>query len=501
MTLMPLASGFAARPLQLLAVSLAAMLVWLLPAHAKKHAWSPWHSKNTSIIIDAYAYTPIDWGKLRDNKRLVGFINKASDGLVDPWRCKGSELQQNYCKVRWRRYKAEHELFLTRRALAKALGLKWGSYHLARPGNPVGQALHYIQYADPQPDDLIALDIEHNDPKKWMSLKDSEIFARTIKRKLGRYPMLYTNHDTAKYIARNRDKYPLLSKLNLWYARYKDRIPGVFPLGHWPQYTIWQFSSIHNCTKRRCLYRVKGTDRTVDVNVAPYSVATARKLWPFDDWTAIDRPLKKNKPDLLVAKVEPAKPSPSKTTPKARPSVPVAIAQPGAAIVARAYAPVPAKSSAEAAIGNLLAPKALVEADSDEVAIVVPKQIEDKSGKLVARLVDRAIEKTAGLAVPKPNPIARGNDVAIGAIEKQLTEIETVETAAVITLPDRVMEELVDTPAAEIPAVAPAKNTSAAPVTTVVWRSLDSAPRYKAQSKPVADWRTSDQVRDAVRAR
>ena len=33
-------------------------------------------------MIDAYEYNPIDWQKLVTDKRIVGFINKASDGLV-----------------------------------------------------------------------------------------------------------------------------------------------------------------------------------------------------------------------------------------------------------------------------------------------------------------------------------------------------------------------------------------------------------------------------------
>ena len=40
-----------------------------------------WHKANSSIVLDAYEYTPIDWSKMRNNKRLAGFINKASDGL------------------------------------------------------------------------------------------------------------------------------------------------------------------------------------------------------------------------------------------------------------------------------------------------------------------------------------------------------------------------------------------------------------------------------------
>ncbi len=84
-------------------------------------------------------------------------------------------------KPLWKRYAVARELFHTRRTVAKALGLKWGAYHLGRPGDPIEQANNFIDFAEPAPDDLIALDIEENDAEKWMSLEDAETsFATSI---------------------------------------------------------------------------------------------------------------------------------------------------------------------------------------------------------------------------------------------------------------------------------------------------------------------------------
>ncbi len=262
-----------------------------------------WHNANSSIVLDAYEYTPIDWSKMRNNKRLVGFINKASDGMAPTSRCSGNPL----CRVKWRRYAATRELYHTRRHLAKELGMKWGAYHLARPGNPVGQANHFLQFAKPDKDDLIALDIEHNDPKRWMSLKDAEIFARVIKQRTGRYPVLYTNHSTAKFIAAKRDQLPLLSRLNLWYARYKTSVPGVFPMGHWKSYTLWQFSSMVNCSDRSCPWRINGAGNWIDVNVAYLPPAELRRQWPFAKLQAVINPLPKPKKadPVLVSATKP----------------------------------------------------------------------------------------------------------------------------------------------------------------------------------------------------
>jgi hypothetical protein len=114
-----------------------------------------------------------------------------------------------------------------------------------------------------------------------MSLADAEEFARHVQRRTGHYPVLYTNGSTAKHIADNRLLYPLLSRLPLWYARYKPEIGMHFPKGNWEGYALWQFSSRSNCRRHRCPYRVPGTDNDIDVNVAAMDAPALRKAWPF----------------------------------------------------------------------------------------------------------------------------------------------------------------------------------------------------------------------------
>jgi GH25 family lysozyme M1 (1,4-beta-N-acetylmuramidase) len=262
--------------------ALVAALTAVAPATAYASDFSqPWLRSDRALVIDAYEYNSIDWQKLAIDKRIAGFINKASDGLSPPYACSGNETEVKLCKALWKRHAVARELFHTRKMLAKSLGLKWGAYHLARPGNPIDQANNFIDFAEPSPDDLVALDIEENDPDEWMSLEDAEEFTRHIKRRIGRFPVLYTNGTTAQYIADNRDKYPLLSRLPLWYARYKPEIGMHFPKGNWQGYTLWQFSSQANCNDRVCPYRVAGTPNDIDVNVASMDVDELRKAWPF----------------------------------------------------------------------------------------------------------------------------------------------------------------------------------------------------------------------------
>jgi len=241
----------------------------------------PWKRQDRALVIDAYEYNSIDWQKMAQDKRIVGFINKGSDGLSPAYECSGNEAEVSLCKALWKRHAVARELFHTRRTVAKSMGLKWGAYHLARPGNPIGQANHFIDFAEPGPDDLVAIDIEDNDPEKWMSLEDAEIFVLHIHRRLGRFPILYTNGATAKHIADNSDRYRLLSRLPLWYARYKPEIGLHFPKGNWKSYSLWQFSAGANCDAKACPYRVPGTSNDIDVNVASMSDDELRAEWPF----------------------------------------------------------------------------------------------------------------------------------------------------------------------------------------------------------------------------
>ncbi|MFK0688372.1 glycoside hydrolase family 25 protein [Mesorhizobium sp. IMUNJ 23033] len=241
----------------------------------------PWKNADRALVIDAYEYNSIDWGQLATDKRVVGFINKASDGLPPPYFCSGDETEVRLCKALWKRHAVTRELFQTRKVVAKALGLKWGAYHLARPGNPVEQANNFIDFAEPAPDELMALDLEGNDPTQWISLEDAEEFVRQVHRRVGRFPVLYTNGKTAQYIADNRYQYRLLSRLPLWYARYKPDIDVHFPMGNWQGYALWQFSAQANCGRFRCPYRVAGTPNDIDVNVAPMNGDQLRAQWAF----------------------------------------------------------------------------------------------------------------------------------------------------------------------------------------------------------------------------
>lgn len=242
-----------------------------------------WSDLNRALVLDGYEYNSFDLPLIAQDKRVAAFIHKGSDGMPPRWGCPqaANQVEKDLCKKDWKVYAVGRELFHARRALAKSLGLKWGAYHLARPGNPREQANHFLDFAEPAPEDLMALDLEDNDPSKFMSLEDAEEFVRHIHRRTGRYPVLYTNGSTSKYIAEHRDIYRLLSRLNLWYARYKPEIVGHFPKGNWDNYALWQFASQVNCGHASCPYRIAGTDSDIDINVASMDPDALKKAWPL----------------------------------------------------------------------------------------------------------------------------------------------------------------------------------------------------------------------------
>ena len=284
-----------------------AAIAWVAGAAPAAAMWNqPWKDESRALVIDAYEFNPINWAAMTADERIAAFVSKASDGLPPSWTCRGLDGDdRRLCQNRWWKYSVTQELYFTRREMAKMLGLKWGAYHLGRPGNPREQADHFIDFAKPEPDELIALDIEDNDPDEWMSLAEAEVFAEQINIRLGRYPVLYTNGNTAEYISRNADKYPLLSRLPLWYARYRDDITGRFPEETWPEYALWQFASMHNCSETRCPYRVDGTKTDIDVNVSPLTVAELKEAWPFNELVG-DEPTPSVGPEaeMLIAELD-----------------------------------------------------------------------------------------------------------------------------------------------------------------------------------------------------
>ena len=209
---------------------------------------APWRHPERPLIIDAYWDNPIDWNELATESRVAAIIHKASEGFRADTR------------------------YAERRAEALRRGYLWGSYHLGVRGNPEKQADFYLQSAQPEADEVMALDLE--DLEKGMTVQEAACFIRRIYAKTGRYPLVYGNHDTIERISEEVGE-TVFRQTPLWYARFRESIPD-FPEGIWSHYTLWQFSSEY-----KVQVRIAGTRKDIDVNVYPGTYEELRRAWPF----------------------------------------------------------------------------------------------------------------------------------------------------------------------------------------------------------------------------
>jgi GH25 family lysozyme M1 (1,4-beta-N-acetylmuramidase) len=211
----------------------------------------PWDDPNTAIVIDPYHANPIDWDKLKTEPRVIAIIHKATTGA--------SKLDPAY---------------LTRKKEAKKHGYLWGSYHCGVSGEPEKQADYYLDTVKPGDDELIALDLEDATSKKLMNAEESLRFIKRVKKRTGRYPVLYTNHRSAKLLS-DKFKGTEFAEAPLWYARFKSDVTD-FPTGLWLSYTLWQFSS-----EIRPQMALPGVKADMDINVYNGTVDDLKSNWPL----------------------------------------------------------------------------------------------------------------------------------------------------------------------------------------------------------------------------
>ncbi|MCW3072820.1 MAG: putative exported protein [Bacteroidetes bacterium] len=216
----------------------------------------PWNDTTRAIIIDAYYQNDINWNKMAADKRVAAVIHKASEGL---------KTDSKYSE---------------RRDSAKSKGYLWGSYHLAKSGDAIAQADHYLSITGNDSSEFLALDLETIDSVQGMTLLNAEKFIERVHEKTGRYPFVYCNKDVRESIVNSYADTSVFAKCGLWYARFRNDISD-YDKKLWPSYSLWQFSCELNCsTTGKCWYNVPGTDKNMDINVYNGTVEELRKKWP-----------------------------------------------------------------------------------------------------------------------------------------------------------------------------------------------------------------------------
>ncbi len=212
---------------------------------------SPWKDPQTALVIDPYYANAINWDKLATETRVAAIIHKSTIGA--------SKLDPSYFK---------------RKEEARKRGYLWGSYHWGVAGNPEKQADFYLDTVKPASDELIALDLEDAHSKTLMNVDEAIRFIERVKLRTGRYPVLYTNHASAKLIsAKYKDS--VFKNTPLWYARFKANVTD-FPTGVWDTYTLWQFSS-----EILAQQPIAGTKKDMDINVFNGSTEQLKAAWPL----------------------------------------------------------------------------------------------------------------------------------------------------------------------------------------------------------------------------
>lgn len=116
-------------------------------------------------------------------------------------------------------------------------GIVFGSYHFAQPTQSSGadQAKFYLDYTQPQPGELLALDLET--PQYSIDLDAFTLdFLQTCENETGCKPFLYSAN---YYIRLFKLRSTELASYPLWLASWQNTLPPT--PAPWDSITVWQY--------------------------------------------------------------------------------------------------------------------------------------------------------------------------------------------------------------------------------------------------------------------
>jgi len=168
------------------------------------------------MVVDLSHWDPAYDYEAVKRDGIVGVIYKATEG-------------QSYTD----------DTYVGQQKAAKAVGLRWGSYHFADASPVGGQIDNYLRFAAPDGDELFCLDWEDNPSGNgMMPIENVRIWIDEVERALGREGqcVIYSGN-TAKEQIHGVD--PFMGARRLWHAQY-----GTTPSWQksWKTYWIWQFT-------------------------------------------------------------------------------------------------------------------------------------------------------------------------------------------------------------------------------------------------------------------
>jgi lysozyme len=163
------------------------------------------------LVIDIYYGDQVQDFALTKAFGIVGVIHKASEatGFAD-------------------------KLYAARRKLATGLGMKWGAYHFFHGAEPVAEADHFLDVAEPDADTLVALDWEDVPHLGGPSAAKARAFLERIEDRLGRKAVIYSGN-VAKEELKGADAY--FAAHRLWLCQYG---PAWRVQPSWQRPWLWQ---------------------------------------------------------------------------------------------------------------------------------------------------------------------------------------------------------------------------------------------------------------------
>lgn len=165
-------------------------------------------------IVDLSHFNTVSDLAAAKNSGIMGVIHKATQGtgFTDP----------HYARIR---------------QAVKDLDLLFGAYHFGTGDDPAAQADHFLQVAQPNPDDLLVLDLETNPQGPSMTLDQARAFVTRVQQATGRWPGLYAGYYLKQLLGAAPDA--VLSNCWFWISQYGPT--PVIPQA-WSSWTMWQYT-------------------------------------------------------------------------------------------------------------------------------------------------------------------------------------------------------------------------------------------------------------------
>ena len=124
----------------------------------------------------------------------------------------------------------------TKKNRLKPHGIKWGSYHYSSGSDVVLQVENYLNHAQPEADELIALDYEPSSSGPNMSYAQMIEFVELIRAATGRYPVIYGGPLLRETLAGVTHSTGQTARSGMRATTSRGRRSGA----SWNSWTLWQ---------------------------------------------------------------------------------------------------------------------------------------------------------------------------------------------------------------------------------------------------------------------